>query len=292
MDSSNLGGATRGRNHGFTLIELLVVIAIIAILAAMLLPALTKAKAKAQGIQCMNDNKQLMLAWTMYADDYQDSVPSSGCSGSGFDSDGRPGWIEPVYMSMNPGSLTLMDPGNQQNWNINVGLTTNLLWKYVYNSAAYRCPADIRMAIVTGLLAPGTYPPVRSYSMSQVFSKNSAWDGNYKKYAKKSSVVMPSDTFVFIEEAPWSVNDGAFAVDLGSIGGGEEIADFPAVYHGGKSTTISFTDGHSEIHRWLGSTIVNCPIGLSVGNGGNHAPISAGDSVVDVDWLAQHASVQ
>ena len=131
--------------------------------------------------------------------------------------------------------------------------------------------------------------------MSQVFSLDSAWDGSFKRYARKGSIVQPVNTFVFIEEAPWSVNDGAFAVDLGSInatGGGEDIADWPAVYHGGKSTTLAFSDGHAEIHTWVGSVITQCPIGLNAGNGGNHPTKAAGDSMVDVDWLAQHASVQ
>jgi prepilin-type N-terminal cleavage/methylation domain-containing protein/prepilin-type processing-associated H-X9-DG protein len=291
----NFSCKSHTRNSGFTLIELLVVIAIIAILAAMLLPALARAKQKAQGISCMNNNRQLVLAWQMYADDHRDYVPASGCSGSGYDTvDGRPGWIEPAYMSMYPGNPVQMPQANAQNWNINVGLTTNLLWKYAGNPAVYRCPTDMRRCTVVGFNA-GLYPPVRSYSMSQVFSLDSAWDGSFKRYARKGSIVQPVNTFVFIEEAPWSIDDGAFATDLASIPtppavGGEKIANWPAVYHGGKSTTLAFSDGHAEIHTWVGSFIMHCPIDWNIV--ANPPPVDAGNSTVDVDWLAQHASVR
>lgn len=276
-------------NSGFTLIELLVVIAIIAILAALLLPALAKAKQKAQGIKCMNNNKQLALAWAMYADDNKDYIPSPITPS---DPDGRPVWITGAesYIGGNP--LTL-DPANRVNWDINAGLSTNVLWNYAKNPEIYRCPADPRQCTVQVGLNKVAYPVVRSMSMNQAFGSFSAWinrgGGHFNLYKRKSSIKMPTQTFIFAEEAPASINDDSFAVECGSTltAGNEKIVDFPAVYHGGNSTTFAFADGHAEIHRWIGSTILHCPIGSP-----NNREVAAGDSAKDVDWLAEHTSTQ
>jgi len=280
------------QNHGFTLIELLVVIAIIAILAAMLLPALARAKQKAQGIACLNNNKQLALSWIMYSDDNSDGVPDSG---GGPTAPGRPVWITGIMQpaAINGGySTTQLDPADPSNWNINTDLTQSPLWKYAPNPAVFRCPADTRHCIIPSGPANGVYPPVRSMSMNQAFAVSSAWvTSPYKLYSKRSSVLRPSNTFVFIEEAPLSINDGAFGVKTTFASGGEQIIDFPAVYHGGKSTTMAFSDGHAEIHTWLGSTITHGPTTWQAPPA-YPPPTPAGDSAVDIDWLVQNTSSQ
>ncbi|HWD94329.1 MAG TPA: prepilin-type N-terminal cleavage/methylation domain-containing protein [Verrucomicrobiae bacterium] len=251
-------------NPGFTLIELLVVIAIIAILAAMLLPALARAKERAMAARCMNNNRQMMLGWILYAHEFSDAVVTDldGIAG-------RPNWIEGNFSTPSNADT---DPRYY--------LDKSPLMPYVGgNRDIWRCPSDP--------VLEGGLPRIRSSSMSQVFDVG-AWlpAANYYTYAKLTGVQDPSDTWVFIEEHPNSINDGAFAVtmfDATSGAGSAVIVDFPASFHNG-ACGMSFSDGHAEIHRWLGHNIRR-PV-LTAPGRLFPASTPAGDSAGDIQWLS------
>ena len=229
-----------GRFRGFTLIELLVVIAIIAILAGLLLPALSKAKTKGQGILCLNNTKQLMLAWRLYVDDQNGKIPAAYS-----DIPSNNVW---VYGILN------WDGNNRDNWDLTNTLVKGTIWKYTSGTQKiYKCPADVFLT-----KAPNARPRLRSNSINAWMGMHDGkptWFGNsppWRMFLKESDVVVPSDTWVFVDEHPDSINDGFFCTDMNPAPNlsAATLPDCPASYHNG-ACGFAFADGHSEIHKWI-----------------------------------------
>ncbi len=244
---------SRGRIPGFTLIELLVVIAIIAILASMLLPALAKAKTKAQGIRCVSNLKQLGLSWNMYTLDNLDQIPpNDGNNQADYNPRNSPyyphtwcaGWLD----SSTPAT---------DNTNV-LYLNASHLWPYHKALGVWRCPADNSVS----KFGNQTLPRVRSMSMSCWMNHGSsqadAWNGrsDFRIIRKTSDMVAPSPSksWVLIDEREDSINDGFFVVDMTGADPSNPraiiLVDYPASYHNGAGG-LNFADGHAEIRKWL-----------------------------------------
>ena len=265
----NRGFVKKPQQKGFTLIELLVVIAIIAILAGMLLPALAKAKTKAQGIGCMNNGKQLMLAWHLYAGDYNDLLVKS----AGEDS---------MVTTVSPTKTYPLNQWCMGDMSTVSGMTNvqliqdSLLYRYVNSMGPYRCPAD-RKTTKDAYGKGGGFASIRSMSMNCWMNPINAWSADSKdvtNFRKMAAITRTSDTWVILDENPVSINDGWFVCDPTRT----TWVDFPASYHN-KANGMSYADGHSEIHRWKDPAV------LQLTSTANSTPRDTPVKGADLRWL-------
>jgi type II secretory pathway pseudopilin PulG len=249
-------------------VELLVVIAIIAILAALLLPALSRAKAHARRVQCINNQRQLSTVWQVYSDDKNQALVVNGHNGLGDDPNiywvygqhsSIPTFTEPRY---------LLEPTNAN------------FAPYLRTHHVYKCPADPGVVLRTNQPCP----TIRSYGMNCYVGTARTLvpfvSPNFRLYRKTSDLVDPAQRFLFIDGNPQSLCCPAFMVTVHA----EAFFHYPGTYHR-RAAVVSFTDGHIETHRWLNSrTDRKVPLYQTI----PHGQSSPGNQ--DLQWLQQHAT--
>jgi prepilin-type N-terminal cleavage/methylation domain-containing protein len=288
---------TFARKTAFTLTELLVVIAIIGVLAGLLLPTLILAKQKAQGVQCMNNHRQLMFAWLTHAHDNADKFAyaspfDSTLPGGSFDPDA---WVS---------GLMDFSPSNSSNWDISRDIQRSPLWDYCGKSAAiFKCPADKSKVIPSsGPFAGQEVSRVRTMSMN-------LWLGGFagfmfipgepglqsppwRLYRRLTDLVLPgpSMTMGFWDQREDSVNYGNFGIDMAGYPAQPNLykfwQDLPSSYHN-HAGGISFTDGHSEMHRWRDARTMP-----PLRQDGVWWPLVASPNNPDIAWLQERATHQ
>jgi prepilin-type N-terminal cleavage/methylation domain-containing protein/prepilin-type processing-associated H-X9-DG protein len=282
--------ANKRQYRGFTLIELLVVIAIIAILAALLLPALSKARDKAQGIFCVNNTRQLELICQLYADDHETYLPYNlGMVGSSLRTNIN--WVNNVMTwdlsadNTNPITITAASLGAYAGGNV----------------AIYRCPSDHALSSIQS--GAGWNQRLRSYSLNAMlgdagnFSVTGVNVNNpgYKQFFKTTQIPRPSEIFTFLDEHPDSIDDGYFlnkaATSYGAYGESgsshDEWTDLPASYHN-NSASFAFADGHSALHHWVDADTLR----PAQPNAAALPRAISSDFHSDFDWVIQHMSIE
>jgi prepilin-type N-terminal cleavage/methylation domain-containing protein len=286
---------TLQNQRGFTLVELLVVIAVIGVLAAMLLPALSAAKKRAQGIQCLGNLKQIGLGWQVYTDDNNNRYPPNSAMGHDHPAIGEdkenPSWVAGVLTVSGNNFAEVDDNTNTAKLTGGVYAQFGSIGGYTKAPGLYHCPGDrsvdggngesrVRSISMNGWINPGRLNGSDSPLWGEPFQKFTQ-PGDFRKCS-------PSDIFVFLDERPESINDGWLWIPTGGYNHDGsldmnklEIVDLPAIYHN-RCSTFSYADSHCELHHWQNAKTYALQYF-------HHTQSTPGNG--DVAWLMTHATV-
>jgi prepilin-type N-terminal cleavage/methylation domain-containing protein/prepilin-type processing-associated H-X9-DG protein len=279
---------------GFTLLELLAILAIIGILAAILLPALAGARERSRAIYCVNNNRQLTLAWQLYADDHEGYLPYNlVMTESESGSQAWTNWVNNVMSwDLNPDNTNVATIAGASLGSYVLGMTS-----------IFHCPSDQVLSPMQS--SAGWSERIRSYSMnamvgnagSAVVGASNTNNPGYRQFLKIAQMPRPTDIFVFLDEHPNSIQDGYFLDKNPSSGGYtwnsvliNEWQRLPASYHN-RSAAFSFADGHATLHRWLRSSTVVPAVASNAGFPIQIPPAPASEHD-DFDWVVEHMSVE